>query len=41
MRGEVFDMGDKRPKSREKKKKKSEKISAVPIVKLPLAGKTQ
>jgi len=34
-------MGDKRPKSREKKKKKAEKILIVPIAQPPLAGKPQ
>jgi hypothetical protein len=39
MRQEVFDMGDKSPKNREKKKKKAEKKKIVPIV-LPSEGKT-
>lgn len=41
MKGEVFNMGDKRPKSQEKKKKKAEKNPVVPKTQLPLAGKPQ
>lgn len=37
----VFDMGDKRPKSQEKKKKKVEKNLVVPKAPLPLTGKSQ
>jgi len=35
----VFNMGDKNPKNREKKKKKAEKKIIVPITPLPLASK--
>lgn len=38
MRLEAFDMGDKSPKNREKKKKKAEKKIIVPISPLSLAN---
>lgn len=41
MKLEAFDMGDKSPKNREKKKKKAEKKIVVPISTLSLANSSK